>query len=93
MGNGHTRCKSGDACMRRLRSGKHLTQPVRLELEHTAPNPVDNLEQQRTQRQLEATRYRDGLCIDCGALRHSPGRPRCDRCHAKLTEYRVLGYG
>ena len=26
--------------------------------------------------------YRAGLCVDCRAVRHSAGRPRCNTCHA-----------
>lgn len=25
--------------------------------------------------------YRRGLCVDCKATWHSPGRTRCDACH------------
>jgi hypothetical protein len=28
------------------------------------------------------TAYRNGLCIDCRTTRYSPGRPRCNDCHA-----------
>jgi hypothetical protein len=27
-------------------------------------------------------RYRAGWCIDCGVIRHSAGRLRCDRCQS-----------
>lgn len=27
-------------------------------------------------------RYRQGLCVDCGNVPHSAGRPRCNDCHA-----------
>jgi hypothetical protein len=27
--------------------------------------------------------YRSGLCVDCRTARHSPGRPRCNACHAE----------
>ncbi|WP_156448423.1 hypothetical protein [Mycobacterium sp. NAZ190054] len=26
-------------------------------------------------------RYRQGLCVDCGAVPYSAGRPRCAECH------------
>ncbi len=26
-------------------------------------------------------RYRANLCVDCGEVEHSAGRPRCDNCH------------
>lgn len=28
--------------------------------------------------------YRAGLCIDCLTEPHSPGRPRCEKCHVKF---------
>ncbi|MDP7703210.1 hypothetical protein [Mycobacterium sp. TY815] len=28
-------------------------------------------------------RYRANLCVDCGEVEHSAGRPRCDNCHDK----------
>jgi hypothetical protein len=36
----------------------------------------------RTSGTEAAERYRAGLCIACGANKHSAGRPRCNRCHA-----------
>lgn len=27
------------------------------------------------------TRYRAGLCVDCGLKPYSAGRPRCQKCH------------
>ncbi len=27
------------------------------------------------------TRYRQGLCVDCGQKRYSAGRSRCTECH------------
>lgn len=29
--------------------------------------------------------HRIGLCVDCKAVRHSAGRPRCDDCHRDYT--------
>jgi len=26
-------------------------------------------------------RYRANLCVDCGEVEHSAGRPRCSTCH------------
>lgn len=46
------------------------------------------------------TRYRQGLCVDCGQKRYSAGRPRCTGCHDSYTnsgkatmtvEVKVLG--
>ena len=34
--------------------------------------------------------YRAGLCIDCRQHRHSPGRPRCDECHAADVTWRSV---
>jgi hypothetical protein len=28
-----------------------------------------------------AERYIAGVCVDCGEVPHSAGRPRCDGCH------------
>jgi tRNA(Ile2) C34 agmatinyltransferase TiaS len=39
----------------------------------------------RTSGTIAAERYRRGVCIDCGTKRHSAGRPRCNRCHARHT--------
>ena len=90
--SGLTRCKSGDACMRRLRSGEHLKRRVRLTLE--APDvlepPLVSADRVRAERN---ERYRKGICVDCGERKHSPGRPRCDWCHEKLVEFRRLGFG
>jgi len=30
--------------------------------------------------------HRTHLCVDCKAVRHSPGRPRCNHCHSKYVE-------
>lgn len=49
-------------------------------------------ETRNTKRELEAARYRVGLCVDCGAKRHSAGRPRCEACHASYIEFRALGF-
>jgi tRNA(Ile2) C34 agmatinyltransferase TiaS len=32
-------------------------------------------------REQRNDRYRNGLCIDCGNVPHSAGRPRCNDCH------------
>jgi hypothetical protein len=32
-------------------------------------------------RVTRASRYRSGLCVDCGVREHSAGRTRCDECH------------
>lgn len=32
-------------------------------------------------REERARRYRANLCVDCGEVEHSAGRPRCDNCH------------
>lgn len=89
---GRTRCKSGDACMRRLRAGTHLKRRVRLSLEapDVATPPLVSADRQRAQRH---ERYRKGMCVDCGTVRYSPGRPRCNACHEKLIAWRRLGYG
>jgi len=29
--------------------------------------------------------HRRGLCVNCKSARHSPGRTRCDACHADCT--------
>lgn len=36
-------------------------------------------------------RYRAGLCITCGAVPHSAGRPRCEACHQQLIDDRREG--
>lgn len=33
-------------------------------------------------RETRRQRYIQGICITCGAKPHSPGRPRCNDCHA-----------
>lgn len=32
-----------------------------------------------------ATAYRVGLCIECGVVRHSAGRVRCNACHEAVA--------
>lgn len=32
-------------------------------------------------REIRAQRYRAGLCVDCGMVPYSAGRPRCNTCH------------
>lgn len=32
-------------------------------------------------RDEQNARYRAGLCVDCGEVEHSAGRPRCSPCH------------
>jgi hypothetical protein len=90
--SGLTRCKSGDACMRRLRAGTHLKRRVRLTLEapDVASPPLVSADRIKAEKH---ERYRRGICIDCGACPHSAGRPRCNGCHAKLIAYRALGRG
>ncbi|WP_155770049.1 hypothetical protein [Mycobacterium asiaticum] len=33
-------------------------------------------------RDEQNARYRAGLCVDCGLVPYSPGRVRCNTCHA-----------
>jgi hypothetical protein len=90
MADGRHRCKSGDACMRRLRAGKDLKGPVRLALETAAAldddtrQAIANIrEAERVAREIQRALYIHGLCITCGTRPHSPGRPRCEQCHRK----------
>lgn len=85
MENDRIRCKSGTACQTRLRSGKCLKAPVRLKLE-SSPIHTAEEESARVTREIRHAYYRHGLCVDCGVLPYSPGRPRCEACHAKRSK-------
>lgn len=39
-------------------------------------------------RDEQNVRYRAGLCVDCGEVEHSAGRPRCDTCHVVFVATR-----
>ena len=71
-------CLSETSCTKRLRERVG----VRLVLENP-PVLAAEEEQDRVAREIRHAYYRFGLCVDCGVLPHSPGRPRCEACHEK----------
>jgi hypothetical protein len=83
------KCKSAPACRKRWsdRVG------VRVVLEGGPPVASPELAHLAQARAARNDRYRRGLCCDCGRKPYSPGRPRCERCHKLLLDWRKLGYG
>lgn len=65
---------------------------VRLALENP-PTPEPKDEQADVARATRRALYRYGLCTDCGLRPHSPGRPRCEYCHALPAVVRILMSG
>lgn len=41
-----------------------------------------------TDRDTANARYRQGLCVSCGQVPYSAGRPRCNECHGDYIRTR-----
>jgi hypothetical protein len=74
-------CASGVQCTKRLRARVGVR--VVLQGSPLPTHEPERTEQLRIAREVRATYYRLGLCVDCGIVGHSPGRPRCEACHAQ----------
>jgi hypothetical protein len=77
------RCVSTAQCTKRLRArGEDGRVRVRVMLENP---PVHKPTVLSVAKELRNAYYRYGLCVDCGVVRHSAGRIRCDPCHKKTA--------
>ena len=78
-------CVSRAACDKRRRERVGVT----LALENP-PIHTPETDERRVERATRAALYKFGLCVDCGLVPHSPGRPRCETCHALPAIVRIL---
>ena len=91
LADGRIRCLSLPGCVKRM----HARVGVRVVLERDERElDLDEVAKAKAEaevRELKHSRYRQGICIDCGERKHSPGRPRCNGCHATFIEWRAWG--
>lgn len=92
LDDGRVRCMSMPGCVKRMHARVGIKLVLDRDLDELDLAAADKAEAERKAREIRNERYRRGMCVDCGRIKQSPGRPRCEACHAELVAYRKLGF-